>query len=693
MHCLPSQAGNPFLSIDVPAGAVGYAEQLVALPVGGALLSLRTWGHFDPSSAIISLIDGLGRQYILDSFTVPSLEGPDDYRRCSGRTPVTKSYNLALFAGRTVRLRLEATATGFNGTITDFDDVTLTELTQVYWKGGAGNWSDPANWTPFPPTAQTVTTLPAGSAVTVDVPTAEINALILDAGSTVTVQSGAALALAGPGLNNGTFAIERGGEVGMCGVGSGGFGFIQNGTLNISPGGQMVAMGGWGSGGFGVQQTGGASTVGGTLDLGGGPVEVLDGTLNIPVGGQVAACGIGTGGFGYSQTGGSTIVNGTMDIAAGSVGSGGFGLNLNGGTFQVGNGGQVAMGSIGSGGFGFQVQDGDFIVDPGGTISIGCTVAAGCIGSGGFGFNQTGGSTIVNGTMDIAAGGIGSGGFGLNLNGGTFQVGNGGQVAMGGIGSGGFGFQVQDGNLTIDSGGTIAGGSLGSGGFGFNQTGGSTLVNGTINVAMGSVGTGGFGLNLNGGTLGGSGIIDGGLIAEGGYLSPGASPGTLTIKSNFTQKAGNTLVIQVAGRDSGQCDQLRVGGAVELGGNLQVELLDSFAPDLGERFSFLSSTNLSGAFKSVTAPMGISMDNSITGPVPVVTGIVPTQILGPVLAGGNAVFTFGTVSNRGYTVEWAAEVTATGWSTYTNLLGTGTRMQVTAPLTSATRRFFRVRQP
>jgi hypothetical protein len=57
----------------------------------------------------------------------------------------------------------------------------------------------------------------------------------------------------------------------------------------------------------------------------------------------------------------------------------------------------------------------------------------------------------------------------------------------------------------------------------------------------------------------------------------------------------------------------------------------------------------------------------------------PATILGPGLSGSNAVFTFGTVSNRSYTVEWRGELSPANWQFYANLTGTGGKTPVAVP--------------
>ena len=72
---------------------------------------------------------------------------------------------------------------------------------------------------------------------------------------------------------------------------------------------------------------------------------------------------------------------------------------------------------------------------------------------------------------------------------------------------------------------------------------------------------------LNGGVLGGTGIIYGDLINNGGYIAPGHSPGTLGVTGDFTQAAGGTLVLEDGGATPDLFDQVQVAGQAMLGGN------------------------------------------------------------------------------------------------------------------------------
>ncbi len=69
------------------------------------------------------------------------------------------------------------------------------------------------------------------------------------------------------------------------------------------------------------------------------------------------------------------------------------------------------------------------------------------------------------------------------------------------------------------------------------------------------------------------------------------------------------------------------------------------------------------------------------------------RILGPAWSNGNLVFTFATVSNRSYTVQFNDDLTTTNWLFYTDMVGNGGLMGFATRATDSSHRFFRVRQP
>ena len=120
---------------------------------------------------------------------------------------------------------------------------------------------------------------------------------------------------------------------------------------------------------------------------------------------------------------------------------------------------------------------------------------------------------------------------------------------------------------------------------------GSLIVDGSISSAQTSVNAGGL--------LGGNGII-GGDLTNGGIVSPGHSPGTLTVNRNYTQTANGTLLIEIA---PGKFDLLAVGGHASLAGTLQLIRLGNFQLQVGDKITFLTAQGgVSGTFSTIQNP-------------------------------------------------------------------------------------------
>ncbi|MFO1499565.1 MAG: hypothetical protein U1G07_14435 [Verrucomicrobiota bacterium] len=104
-----------------------------------------------------------------------------------------------------------------------------------------------------------------------------------------------------------------------------------------------------------------------------------------------------------------------------------------------------------------------------------------------------------------------------------------------------------------------------------------------------------------GGRLSGVGRVDGNVeVTNGGTLSPGASPGTLTIEGNYVQTDGR-LEMEVAGpaADS-QYDVLNITGQATLSGTLAIAFTDAFAPRNGQQFALLKAgAGITGNFANV----------------------------------------------------------------------------------------------
>lgn len=127
-------------------------------------------------------------------------------------------------------------------------------------------------------------------------------------------------------------------------------------------------------------------------------------------------------------------------------------------------------------------------------------------------------------------------------------------------------------------------GTLEIGGEGAGQ-GVLTLNRGTVDV-IGDVNV------LSNGILQGIGTLTvSGQITSDGIISPGLSPGTLTIKGNFVQGANGIVRAEIAGQAAGaEHDQLVITGNASFGGKLVLQFMNGFAPHAGDKFDVIAAS-------------------------------------------------------------------------------------------------------
>ncbi len=126
---------------------------------------------------------------------------------------------------------------------------------------------------------------------------------------------------------------------------------------------------------------------------------------------------------------------------------------------------------------------------------------------------------------------------------------------------------------------------------GFVQTAGETDLGGLLMIGTASI---------QGGVLSGSGMIAGTLTNSAGYLSPGHSPGSISVVGDFIQGADGTLIVEDGGASPAEFDQLNVTGTATLGGKLDLKLIDGYEPDAADTFSPLAAGAISGNFAAVS---------------------------------------------------------------------------------------------
>ena len=125
-------------------------------------------------------------------------------------------------------------------------------------------------------------------------------------------------------------------------------------------------------------------------------------------------------------------------------------------------------------------------------------------------------------------------------------------------------------------------------------TGTTTINGGTLSV-NGSI-TGAVTVAAAG-TLAGNGSV--GSVTNQGVVSPGNSPGILTINGDYSQTGSLTDEIQGTNPVTPDFDQLIVNGTVTLGGAFNPSLLGGFLPSLGNSFQLITNDGtdpVSGTF-------------------------------------------------------------------------------------------------
>jgi hypothetical protein len=114
-------------------------------------------------------------------------------------------------------------------------------------------------------------------------------------------------------------------------------------------------------------------------------------------------------------------------------------------------------------------------------------------------------------------------------------------------------------------------------------------------------------VTLNGGVLSGSGVIQGDLINNGGFIVPGHSAGLVSVTGNFVQGSEGNLILENGGPSPSQYDQLQVGGSATLGGKLEIKIINGYQPDAADTFNPLGAGSVSGVFASISSNAKVTL--------------------------------------------------------------------------------------
>jgi hypothetical protein len=126
----------------------------------------------------------------------------------------------------------------------------------------------------------------------------------------------------------------------------------------------------------------------------------------------------------------------------------------------------------------------------------------------------------------------------------------------------------------------------------YTQTAGETKLNGG---ALSSSTT----LTLQGGKLTGTGTVTAN-VSNAALVSPGASPGQLTISGSYTQTSVGALNVEIGGLTAEtEFDRLAISGSATLSGTLNVSLINGFLPNPGDSFQIMTFASRSGSFTTI----------------------------------------------------------------------------------------------
>jgi len=144
--------------------------------------------------------------------------------------------------------------------------------------------------------------------------------------------------------------------------------------------------------------------------------------------------------------------------------------------------------------------------------------------------------------------------------------------------------------------------------------------NTTINLGGGTLDPGDTLILDAGDSLIGSGTLDSNLV-NAGTVSPGASPGIITVDGDYTQESLGTLAIELGGTTAGtDYDQLVVTGVATLDGTLDASLIPGFTPSAGQNFTIMTYASHTGEFDTLNLP-------SLSGDLEWVLEYGPTALL------------------------------------------------------------------
>jgi len=142
-------------------------------------------------------------------------------------------------------------------------------------------------------------------------------------------------------------------------------------------------------------------------------------------------------------------------------------------------------------------------------------------------------------------------------------------------------------------------------------------------------------VSLTGGTIQGAGTIKGNTSSSAAInVGDAGKAGLLSITGTYTQLSTGTLNVSIGGTTVGtQYSQLKVSGTASLGGTLTAALVNAFTPTVGQTFTILTASSVSGTFTNSTIAINSSEHFAISYTA---TSVVLTVVSGPASTGSSS---------------------------------------------------------
>jgi len=134
------------------------------------------------------------------------------------------------------------------------------------------------------------------------------------------------------------------------------------------------------------------------------------------------------------------------------------------------------------------------------------------------------------------------------------------------------------------------------------------------------VGPGGYMIGT--GTVSGAAAGGNDLVIAGGYISPGFSPGSMTVNGNFLMESG-TLVLEVKSGSPGEWDSIIADAITINGGTIIIRPAADYASGAGIAVDFFQTANLTiapGVTIQIAPELGSTVFDAATGMISIVGG-------------------------------------------------------------------------